>query len=305
MNSRNRISALVMPVLVLALAACGEDPPQEEAAETSGSASAPEGAEAGGDGFCDTVAEVSAHFGLIEDGMTADSVETAASAAEARALLEAADPPAELAEDWAGLTAFYVAVDEAFAASEPEAGKSSFAVLGDAALAIPDTVAPAENGITAVENYAEANCGGGAAPAEEAALEGACGMLTGEDLGVVFSGGAPEPDDRSWGPDAQECVWEDGEGSLVSVMYQGREDFTANFLDASGEPEFTVDDVENGEVHPGVYGIMSFDTRGSSMYFTVGDWGGVVGVRTGEDGVPAQDEPLAVEYGRKVLEQLS
>src|SRR5690606_6879030 len=94
MNSRNRISALVMPVLVLALAACGEDPPQEEAAETSGSASAPEGAEAGGDGFCDTVAEVSAHFGRIEHRMTAGSVQTAASAAEARTVREAACPPA-------------------------------------------------------------------------------------------------------------------------------------------------------------------------------------------------------------------
>ncbi len=307
MKSLTRISALIAPMLVLALAACGEESPTDDdtTEESSDATEASDGAETSGGDFCATVAEVSAYFGLIEDGMTADSAETAASAAEARALLEAADPPAEIADDWAGVTAFYVAVDDAFAASEPEAGKSSFEVLGDAALAIPDTVAGAENGITAVENYAETDCEGGAAPAEAADLDGACGMLTEEDLSPMFASGVPEPDDRSWGPDAQECVWENDRGSIVSVMYQSREDFTSNFLEASGEPEFTVGDVENGEVHPGLYGIMSFDTSGSSMYFTVGDWGGVVGVRIGEDGTPAHDEPMAVEYGRKVVEQLS
>lgn len=304
MNSLTRIGTLAAPLLLCALAGCGEGPPDDGGEDASAPPSATEASDAGGD-FCSTITEVSGYFGLIEDGLVSDSVETAASAAEARGLLEAAEPPAELAEDWADITAFYAAVDDAFAESDPEAGKSSFEVLGDAALTVPDTVAPAENGIAAVEDYAETDCGGGTAEAEAAEPDGACGMLTDADLSVMFGDDVPEPEDRSWGPDAQECVWENADGTIVSVMYQSREDFASNFLESSGEPRLTLDHIENGQVHPGIYGLMSFDTRGSSTYFTVDDRGGVVGVRLGEEGTPAHDDPISVELAEKVVDRLS
>lgn len=298
-----KISALAVPVLVVALAGCGEESPPGDSAESPAeSTAATEATEASGDDVCATLTELGSHATVMSGGMMADATETAASAAAARELLESTEPPAEIADAWADVTAFYAAVDDAFAAADIEEGQTTAEVLGEVSADITDTAEPALEGLEDIQVYTEEHCGG-SAPAAEAS--GACGMLTDTDLAQVFGEAIPEPEDGSFGPQAQECTWGGAGGPVVSVMYQTRADFEANFLESSAEPRDTVEGLENGQLHKGIFGIGSFDTRGSSVYFTIGDWGGVVGVRSGEDDNFAHDDPIAVGLAFRVVEQLS
>ncbi|WP_026925333.1 hypothetical protein [Glycomyces arizonensis] len=304
MKIPNKISALVVPVFIVALAACGEQsPPGGEATEgPAESTAATEAAEASGDDVCATLTELGSHAGLMTGGMMADAAETAASAAAARELLESTEPPAEIADAWADATAFYAAVDDAFAEAAIAEGQTTAEVLGELSTDITGTAGPALDGMEAIGGYTEEHCGG-SAPAAEAS--GACAMLTDAALAPVFGEAVPEPEDGSFGPQAQECTWGGEGGPVVSIMYQTRADFESNFLESSAEPRDTVEGLENGQLHKGIFGLGSFDTRGSSVYFTTGDWGGVVGVRSGEDDDFAHDDPIAVGYAFSVVEQLS
>lgn len=325
-----RLPVATAPVfLLVALTACGGETPDEEpgaatsdmpvkaddlARPTDGESA--DSDDAGGDGddggdICTTLAEVTQHFGVIETGMTDDAEQTAAAVEAARALLESTAPPPELEQAWSDITAFYVAVDEAFAEAEIIPGERSFAVLGDAALDIPDTVAPAVEGSRVVESHATENCTGTATPAAsgagaaETAVSELCALFTDDDLARVFEDDPPEMEDGSWGPEAQECIWEAPDGTAVSVMLLTRDDFDAQFLQKSGEPRAVVEGLENGEVHTGTFGIGWFDTRGSSVYFTAGDWGGTANVRTGEHGDASNDDPIAIEFATMVAAAVS
>lgn len=302
---------LVPALLLVVLAGCGEDSAGDPSAQTTPTeateqSTAPADATADGAGgdFCATIAELQPHFGLVESGMTDEAQATADSAAAARSLLEDAQPPPELAQATADITAFYVAVDDAFAQVQITAGESTLTVLGDTSTDVGATVAPAVEGITAVENYAEVNC---ADAAEGTGTEVAdlCAVLSPADLARVFGDDIPELDDQSFGPEAQGCVWEVEDGPTVSLMLITREEFQTQFLDPSAAPQSTVDGIENGEVHKGIFGLGGFDTRGSSVYFTTPEHGGIASVRTGADDNFVADDPIAIDFAKQVVDAVS
>lgn len=319
---RRPLVAVAMPACVIAaLTGCGGDNSDADTsaprADVSATAESPEpaadtpgneDANNQGDDFCSVVMDLRQHFGVIDTGMTDDSKQTAESVAAARALLESAEPPPDLEKSWSDVAAFYVAVDDAFAEVTVTAGKATAAVLGDAALDVPATVGPAVDGIDMIENHAATECGANGEPLTPAASSETielCAILTTEDLASVFEADVPAVRDGSFGPKAQECIWESPDETMVSVMLLIRDDFDAQFLQKSGEPRAVVAELENGQLHTGTFGLGRFSTQGSSVYFTAGDWGGTANVRTGESGDATVDDPIAIKFATLIADAVS
>lgn len=319
--ARRRSSALAATLIVVLLGACGgseptgdatDDPSVATSPEADAAASQPEpdiddAGNAGGDA-CVALTELVPLLGVIETGMTDDAASTAESTANALSLLESTDPPPELSTAWTDLTAFYSAVDAAFGGAEISPGQATVEVLGEAAAHdIPATVEQAVDGAKAVEGYVGAECESEASSTTTSEGDDVqlCAVLTEADLAAVFGESVPQLEDASWGPTTQECIWEASDGTTVSVMLISRSDFEREFLEPSGQAREVVDELENGELHEGTFGLGRFSTQGSSVYFTAGDWGGTANVRTGEDGDFAVDDPIAIDFAVKVASAIS
>lgn len=132
-----------------------------------------------------------------------------------------------------------------------------------------------------------------------------CSLVPDALLSAVFPSGDAEADGNDHGAGFAECTWAAGETELV-VSIVPAESYQSDYLDQLNVgPPIESAVLGDGAVgFPGLVGIGRVSADGSTVGFTSGDLGVLVAVRTGADGAPATDLPLAISIAEAIAPQL-
>ncbi len=132
-----------------------------------------------------------------------------------------------------------------------------------------------------------------------------CALVSEELLASVFSDVDIDVDDNNLGAGFAECTWEAGDSELV-VSIVPAANYQSDYIDQLnvGAPIDSAVLGPEAVEFPGLVGIGRASSKGSTVGFTAGDLGALVAVRTGEDGAPDTDLPLAVDIAEVVATQL-
>ncbi len=310
-----RTAALpVALVLVLPLAACGA--PTSPAASPSASADA--SAEAGATtepadaavpaDFCTAYAEVAERVASIEE--SGDWAVAIANVVSLAGDAGTVSPPAPLAEDWAVVTAFAVAVEDHFGGVDTADEEALEAAMDAMPQDVIDSSDAAKASAIAVREHAETDCAGevpvAAVPAD------VCELLTDSDL-VGLLAAPPPGEGEDYGEGFKECTWvaqivnDHGTHNEVWLSLLPIENLHSEYIEPSVElphREYIGEDIPDGHVYDASIGIGRVSSDGHTVSFSHGDIGGLVAVRTGKGDNEAADVGGAVRLAETVLEIL-
>ncbi len=133
--------------------------------------------------------------------------------------------------------------------------------------------------------------------ADDLAAEGAsaCDLISFQSLGKVFGVAMPEPEANEYGAGFSECVWEDGDKQLrISVVPAAN--LQTDYVDQLNTQQMA--GFDEGIGFPGMVGIGHASSGGTTVGFTHGDDGVLIGVNTAG---ASNDGTIAVELAQEVL----
>jgi len=120
-----------------------------------------------------------------------------------------------------------------------------------------------------------------------------CTVVPDSAVATVFTGTRPEVDVNNLTGGFATCTWEDSEATLLVSVFPAANLQTdyKDQLNMTGPVQSSV--FADGVSFPGTVGIGKANAKGTTVGFTTGDKGYLVAVRTGAEGHPKKDLPLA------------
>jgi hypothetical protein len=134
------------------------------------------------------------------------------------------------------------------------------------------------------------------------ASSGPCAVVPDSAVATVFTGVRPELDAKDLTKGFATCTWTDANSELI-VSIVPKKNLQSDYkdqLNVSGPVQSSV--FADGVSFPGTVAIGKANAKGTTVGFTSGDSGYLVAVRTGKDGDPKNDLPLATGVADQIAQ---
>lgn len=198
-------------------------------------------------------------------------------------ILTTVDAPVPISKQWTALAGIITRFDAAFSGVDVQTEDDIEAALqaefeGEEGLAmILSLPAQAE----AVSLHLQQTCDvdlGATVPV----ISDVCAAVDPAQLGSVFGDAVPAGEPLSWGGATLECTWTAEEREVGAVVLPAAT-LAADYLTNAAPLEQLAMDPYTIDVYEGAFGPMRINTRGRTAATTVGDWGVLVSVQSGDD----------------------
>ena len=135
-----------------------------------------------------------------------------------------------------------------------------------------------------------------------AASSDPCAAVPDSAVATVFTGPRPEVDAKDLTQGFATCTWTDADNELIVSIVPAKnlQSDYKDQLNVTGPVTSSV--FADGVSFPGTVAIGKANAKGTTVGFTSGDTGYLVAVRTGKDGDPKKDLPLATGVAEQIAQ---